>query len=221
MTESETQTPDAAQPARAGAARTRRAVLFGVAVLAVGGLIAWRTSYDDELADSAPNDVAIQEFAPTSRGEPLALSGPALDSGAAGAAGARVDVADYRGGVVVVNLWGSWCSPCRAEAPVLQDNATRYAAQRVQFVGVNVKDSPAAARAFERRYGITYPSIDDSVEGQAFLALRDVVPASAIPSTIVLDRSGRVAARVIGQISDPTLRALLDAVLAEDGAILP
>lgn len=191
--------------------RTRRALLVAVPVLAVAGVLTWRSRGDrDDLAASVTNEAAIAEFAPASRSAPLALAGPALEEGAA-----QVDVAEHRGSVVVVNLWGSWCAPCRAEAPMLQKNATTYAEQGVTFVGVNVSDSPAAARAFERTYAITYPSIDDSVQQRAFLALREYVPSSAVPSTLVLDREGRVAARVIGQISDSTLRALLDGVLAE------
>jgi len=191
--------------------RSRRAVLIAVPVLVVAGVVTWRAKGDrEDLAADFTNEAAIAEFAPGSRGEPLTLSGPALEEGAA-----PVDVAGYRGSVVVLNLWGSWCAPCRAEAPMLRDTASAYAAQGVSFLGVNVSDSPAAARAFERTYAITYPSIDDSVQVRAFLALREYVPSSAVPSTLVLDRQGRVAARVIGQISASTLTALLDAALAE------
>lgn len=173
---------------------------------------------------------SIQEIPAASRTEPLTLSGPALgedlDQSEAeseaesttdsGKGSVTVDVADFRGSVAVVNVWGSWCSPCRAEAPVLREAASAYEDRGVRFLGVNVKDTPAAARAFERRYNITYPSIDDSVYGRAFLDLRGQVPASAIPSTLILDRQGRVAARVIGQISATTLRTLVDTVLKED-----
>lgn len=201
----------------------RRAVLLTVPVLAVAGLAAWRTVGDEPADDSGSAANAIQEIPEVSRGTSLELSGPLLGADAVDAdavnadvAGAStVDVADYRGLVVVLNVWGSWCAPCRAEAPVLRDNATAYADRGVQFLGVNVKDSPSAAKAFERRYGIDYPSLDDSIEGQALLQLRGEVPAAAIPSTLVLDRQGRVAARVLGEITDSTLRALLDAVLAE------
>lgn len=193
--------------------RSRRTVLIAVPVAALSAVVIWRSSGGDDLPDSTTDEAAIAEFPPASRGEPLALSGPALDPDAPNA---QVDVADHRGSVVVINVWGSWCAPCRAEAPVLQEAAASYAPDGVQFIGVNVKDSPAAARAFERTYTISYPSIDDSVQSQAFLDLREYVPASAIPSTLVLDRAGRVAARVIGQISASTLRALLDAVVAED-----
>ena len=189
----------------------RRALLIAVPVFAVAGVVTWSAKGDrEDLAASVTNEAAIAEFPPASRGEPLALAGPALQEGAA-----PVDVAEHRGSVVVVNLWGSWCAPCRAEAPMLQETATAYATQGVTFIGVNVSDAPAAARAFERTYAITYPSIDDSVQMRAFLALREYVPSSAVPSTLVLDRQGRVAARVIGQISGSTLTALLDAVVAE------
>jgi len=186
-------------------------VLIAVPVLAVAGVVTWRAKGDrEDLAADLTNEAAVAEFPLASRREPLVLAGPALEEGAA-----PVDVAEYRGSVVVLNLWGSWCAPCRAEAPMLRDTAATYAERGVTFLGVNVSDEPDAARAFERTYAITYPSIDDSVRLRAFLALRDYVPSSAVPSTLVLDRQGRVAARVIGQISGSTLTALLDTALAE------
>lgn len=189
-------------------------ILVATPLVIAGSFVAWQAGTDDPLPSSGPAAGPIQEIAPEDRSDPLKLSGPVL--GEEGESALEVDVADYRGSVLVVNVWGAWCAPCRAEAPVLQGNATLYADEGVRFLGVNVKDTPSAARAFERRYGITYPSIDDSVQRQAFLQLSGEVPAAAIPSTLVLDRQGRVAARVIGQIGDATLRALLDAVLAED-----
>lgn len=89
-----------------------------------------------------------------------------------------------------------------------------YAAQEVRFVGVNVQDNVAAAIAFERRFGITYPSFDDQ-QGKVTLALSEYLPASVVPATLVLDRDGRVAARVLGAVEESTLRSLLDTVLAE------
>jgi thiol-disulfide isomerase/thioredoxin len=218
----------------------RRALLWGVpAAAAAGALTWWRLEKPTGGADASTgafgeisSDVtgSIQEIPAASRTEPLTLSGPALaedpDQPEAavgsplttdpGAGSMTVDVADFRGSVAVVNVWGSWCSPCRAEAPVLREAASVYEDRGVGFLGVNVKDTPAAARAFERRYSITYPSIDDSVYGRAFLDLRGQVPTSAIPSTLILDGQGRVAARVIGQISATTLRTLVDTVLDEE-----
>lgn len=110
----------------------------------------------------------------------------------------------YSGKVVVINVWGSWCGPCRKEAPDLQA-ASEETAEVAQFLGVTSKDrQPAAARQFVRENSVTYPSIYDP-SGQALLAFAPVLPASAIPSTMVLDREGRLAVRVLGPISKITL----------------
>ena len=197
---------------------SRRLLLTGAAAVAVAGaggaavgLTYRQSARGDNDAVTATQRVdegqTIAEFAPQDRGEPVALSGTTLT-------GDPLDLADLRGDVVVVNVWGSWCPPCREEAPVLARASADYAARDVSFVGVNVKDNRPAALAFEDRYGITYPSIDDS-SGQGVLALSAYVPAAAVPVTLVLDRQGRVAARVLGTVRESTLRALLDAVLAE------
>lgn len=149
----------------------------------------------------------VTEYPPTQRGAPVDLSGQDL-------AGKHVELAAFRGAPVVLNIWGSWCGPCRTEAPVLKAASTRYAGRGVQFLGVNVKDSPAAALAFERSFGITYPSLNDA-GGTVSLALARYVPASVVPATLVLDRAGRVAARVLGAVEASTLRALLETVIAE------
>lgn len=106
--------------------------------------------------------------------------------------GRRLDLADLRGTVVVLNFWGSWCAPCRAEADDLQGVYDATRATGVEFVGVNVKDSRDKAEAFERRYRIGYPSLFDD-QGRVALRFRDT-PPSRVPATILLDRAGRVAA---------------------------
>jgi thiol-disulfide isomerase/thioredoxin len=128
--------------------------------------------------------------------------------------GGQFDLADHRGKVVVVNVWGSWCAPCRAEAPHLQQVWTETQDRGVQFVGINVKDNDAAAKGFVRTYGITYPSLVDD-DGRLLLMLRGSLPPEAIPSTIVIDRQGRIAARALGGITEQQLRRLVDWALAE------
>lgn len=122
-------------------------------------------------------------------------------------------LSDYRGKVVVVNFWASWCAPCRAEAPSLAKIAQERQGQGVQFVGIDNKDNKAGALAFEKTFGTTYPSVFDP-DGRVTLDFR-VVPPSAIPTTLVLDRQGRVAARIIGQTSYSKLSPLIDKVVAE------
>ncbi len=131
--------------------------------------------------------------------------------------GEPLSLADLRGRVVVVNVWGSWCVPCREEAPALSRMSKELAGQGVSFIGINVRDNVTAAKAFERRYGITYPSFDDP-QARAVLAFQGVIPVQAVPSTVVLDREGRVAARVIGVFREPALRSLIDTVAREAGS---
>jgi thiol-disulfide isomerase/thioredoxin len=134
------------------------------------------------------------------------VSGPSLDGG-------TLSTADYDGRVLVLNVWGSWCAPCRKEAPALQA-ASAATADVAQFVGIATKDTdPAQAQAFVRANKITYPSIFDPT-GATLLTFAGTLPPSAIPSTLVVDREGRLAARVLGPISERTLVALVDDVAA-------
>jgi peroxiredoxin len=115
----------------------------------------------------------------------------------------------------VLNFWGSWCAPCRVESPQFQQVYAEVRDQGVQFLGVNVKDTDQLARAFEDSFGIEFPSLDDP-RGEVALAFRDY-PANAIPSTIVLDAQGRVAAVYTGAVEQDDLRAVLDSLMAEEG----
>ncbi|MCD9154029.1 TlpA family protein disulfide reductase [Aeromicrobium duanguangcaii] len=130
------------------------------------------------------------------------LSGTDLD-------GQSISTEDFAGKVLVVNLWGSWCAPCRKEAPALQKASTELADQNVQFVGLLTKDDPASAKAFNAKFDITYPSIDDSA-GRNQAAFADTLPSVAIPTTWIVDSNGKVAARVMGELTDATLRGLVE-----------
>lgn len=154
-------------------------------------------------------DSTITTMVAADRDAPVHFAGTTLE-------GAPFDVRDHRGDVVVVNVWGSWCPPCIAEAPALQEVWAGTEALGVQFVGIDTQDNQAAARAHQKRFGVTYPSIDDD-GGRVLLALRGSLPPKAIPSTVVLDRRGRVSARVLGEVSALTLRALVSDALAEGG----
>ncbi len=128
--------------------------------------------------------------------------------------GAPVDVAAWRGDVVVLNTWYAACPPCRAEAPDLVEIATEYADDGVHLLGINATDDAGAAQPFERTFEVPYPSVHD-VDGAAIAALQGVVPVQAVPTTVVLDRDGAVAARILGRVDASTLRALIDDALAE------
>ena len=112
--------------------------------------------------------------------------------------------------VAVVNVWASWCSPCRAEAPTLVALANKYT--DVAFIGILTRDNPANAEAFERRFKIPYPTvIDDSI----LLGFKGSLPANAIPTTVILDKSGLVAARISGVVTVASLSKLIEKVSAE------
>jgi len=128
--------------------------------------------------------------------------------------GERFDLAALRGKVVVLNVWASWCAPCRAEAPNLEKVWQDAKDDGVAFVGINTRDQPDNAKAFERKVGITYPSVVDR-DGELLGAFRGTLPPSAIPTTLVIDRTGRMAARALTPLTEPMLRELLAPVLAE------
>jgi thiol-disulfide isomerase/thioredoxin len=128
--------------------------------------------------------------------------------------GARLSLARFRGHVLVMNFWGSWCTPCRAEAPALASLAASFRPAGVAFLGVDIRDTPTSAEAFVRDFKITYPSLNDP-GGLIALDFRNTVPPAGIPTTLVISRSGRIAARVIGEISYPGLRELISKTLAQ------
>lgn len=122
--------------------------------------------------------------------------------------GTTMSLSDLRGHVVVLNVWGSWCAPCRAEGPVLASISRETASQGVRFVGIDVRDNPAAGQAFERNYGITYPSFDDE-NGLVLAQFTGIIPISAVPSTLVVDPQGFIRGRVVGRVDGTTLRGLI------------
>jgi peroxiredoxin len=121
---------------------------------------------------------------------------------------------ELAGDVAVLNFWGSWCPPCRVETPEFQEVYAQVRDEGVQFLGLNVKETDQQfATAFVDRFGIEFPSLYDP-RGEVALAFRNY-PASAIPSTIVLDAEGRVAAVYTGTVSQEDLRSVIDSVLGE------
>jgi thiol-disulfide isomerase/thioredoxin len=145
-------------------------------------------------------DGAITQVPAGRRGEPVELAGRTLD-------GVRLDLATMRGTPVVLNVWGSWCSPCRKEAPALQSAYQQLKPQGVSFVGINTRDSIAGGQAFERAFTVGYPSLLDT--GGLLLRLHGAVGPEAIPTTLVLDPQGRIAARFSGPITTRTLVQLV------------
>lgn len=153
-------------------------------------------------------DGKVVQYAPADRGEPVEFSGQSLQ-------GEPLDVTDSRGKVAVVNIWWSGCGPCRTEMPMLNE-AHAELGDEVDFLGINTRDSSVeTAAAFEEARGVAYPSVY-AVDGQALLAFGAL--AREMPTTIVLDREGRVAAVIRGPVpSQRTITDLVEEVAAEDG----
>lgn len=152
-------------------------------------------------------DGTVEQVADTLRGEPVELTGTTL-------AGKPWNSAEARGSIVVLNTWGSWCPPCVSEIPELQKVwvQAQEKKQPVVIMGINLRESPQTAKAFLDAKGVTYPSLADD-GGAAQLALQG--KATATPTTLILDRQGRIAARVSGGTTASTLGALVDDVVAE------
>lgn len=123
-------------------------------------------------------------------------------------------VSDYEGEILVVNVWASWCGPCRSEQPVLDEVHEEYADLGVDFLGVNIKDNRTAAEAYTENKDVAYPSLYDQ-PGEVPQAFRETVPPRAIPSTLVIDPEGDIAARVIGPTTYGQLTDLLNPIVTE------
>ena len=154
-------------------------------------------------------DGSVKTWTPSERSKPVTLTGTAFD-------GSTVDTSSWLGDVVVVNTWYAGCAPCRKEAPDLASLAATDT-DGVHFVGINSTDDAGAADAFQRTFKITYPSISDK-SGSVVATLQGVVPVQAVPTTVVLDAQGRVAARVLGATTEATLAGLVDDVRASSTA---
>jgi peroxiredoxin len=132
----------------------------------------------------------------------------APDVSATSLTGATIKLSSYRGKTVVLNFWGSWCPPCRAEAPTLAVLSQQYRSKGVAFLGDDVGDTPSNALAFTRSVGITYPSISDP----SYLVVQrfsQVAPVSDTPTTVVIDKTGHVAGMVLGEVSYGEMTTLL------------
>ncbi|MBF4463298.1 MULTISPECIES: TlpA family protein disulfide reductase [unclassified Rathayibacter] len=153
-------------------------------------------------------DGTVTEIAVADRADPIAFSGTDEN-------GSTIDSAELAGRVVVVNFWYASCAPCRAEAADLEKVNGEFAGKDVSFVGVNVRDQAPTAAAFATTFGLSYPSIIDT-DSSVQLAFTGTVPPNAVPTTIVLDKKGRVASRILGQLQEASiLSTLVSDTLAE------
>lgn len=150
-------------------------------------------------------DGTLAQLAPNKRGKPVLLSGTLLD-------GKPWSTKDHPGKVIVVNVWGSWCPPCKSETPDLEKAWKQLQKQGVLMIGVDRQEDPQTAAAYLKTAGVTYPSLQDD-GGAALVALQG--KASATPSTLVLDQQHRIAARVSGPTTTDTLTGLVQDVLSK------
>ena len=196
---------------------SRRAVLAaGGAALTALTLGLSGCAQEDALAQQAKagdnknyvaGDGSVTEFAAGDRKAAVAIKGTLFN-------GTQISPADLQGKVTVLNFWFAACAPCRVEAPILEVLHQDFKDQGVQFFGVNLRDEKATAEAFDKTFNLTYPSFDDK-NGGVLLAVSGLVPPGAVPTTLVLDKQGRVASRVLGEIQKGTLKALITAAVAE------
>lgn len=183
----------------------KRRIAAVAAAFVVAALLAGCSS-SDGVAGSVGNDDgnynsedgAVSSIAEVNRGEAVSFQSETTE-------GVAVDSKDYLGQVTVVNFWYAACPPCRVEAPDLQDLNEQFAGNGVNFLGVNVRDQADTAENFEDEFGLTYPSVIDTNDGNMLLAFAGTVQPNAVPTTIVLDKKGRVAGRILGQVTDPSI----------------
>ncbi|MFM6963428.1 MAG: TlpA family protein disulfide reductase [Micrococcales bacterium] len=194
---------------------TKVVVATALAVASVASLTA--CSGNDSLAQqykSGTNknyiagDGTVSEYAKGSRQTAGAWTGKTES-------GATLSAEQLSGVVVVMNFWYAGCAPCRAEAKDLVALNDKFKGQQVQFIGVNVRDSAATALAFDRTFKISWPSILDASSGSVMLAFTGVVSPQAVPTTIVIDKTGKVAGRILGRLDKSTLWAIIQRVATE------
>jgi thiol-disulfide isomerase/thioredoxin len=154
-------------------------------------------------------DGSLTVIAAEDRGDPIVFESETD-------AGEPVSSTDFEGEVVVINFWYAACPPCRVEAPDLEALHQQFDGQGASFLGVNVRDQAATAAGFEQEFGITYPSVIDANDGDMLLAFAGTVAPNAVPTTLVIDKQGRVAARFLGLIDEPTtLKTIIAETIAE------
>lgn len=197
------------------ARRVRSLIAGAAATLVLGASLVACTS--DDSATKAFRDGANQGFI-SGDGQvvetPEAKRGAPVDFEGVDEDGQKLSGKSLRGDVVVVNFWYAACGPCRIEAKDLESVYQQYKGEGVHFVGVNTSDQADTAKSFAKTYGVTYPSIIDKGDGAAKIAFAQATPIQATPTTLVLDKQGRVAARIIGAIEGTSVLSTLVRELA-------
>jgi len=185
----------------------RRAAALALALSAAAALLAGCSgsgSSDGGNIGYVSVSSGITEIKAADRQAAPKLSGTTLDGAAY--------TTSYSGHVTVINVWGSWCTPCREEAAGLAEAYQKYAGKGVRFLGINTRDDNAAALAYQSHFGVGYPSLQDPNE-TLVLDLKRIIPATSVPATVIVDADGKVAVRCLGGVTEPELIKELDYVL--------
>lgn len=195
-------------------ARATLAAVISTAVILLIGLSGCASTLSP-VTEPSPSDPryvtngAVTGIAPKDRGKPIRIAGT-LNNGEV------ITVGEWTGKVVVANFWYAGCAPCRAEARDVEAVYKKVQSQGVIFVGVNVRDQEATAKTYDAEFSITYPSFLDADTGALQLAFAGKVAPNAVPTTVVIDRKGRVASRILGRLPSPSiLETLINDALAE------
>jgi peroxiredoxin len=178
--------------------RTVVTTAAAVAVLLVAALVVTVFTHGNSSSASDDNMVAY----------PAGHRPAAPDFSGTSLTGAPINFASYRGKIVVLNIWGSWCAPCQSEGQTLKYLDEEYGPQGIAFLGDDLQDTPVQALAFLRAQGITYPSVNDA-NGAVVQRLAIAVPISATPTTLVIDKTGHVAGVIDGAVTYPDMTTLL------------
>ncbi|MEU6662384.1 TlpA disulfide reductase family protein [Streptomyces sp. NPDC046821] len=195
-------------------AATKRRTVFlaagaAVAALTLSACSSGGTSGGGNNTNFVTNSGGISTAAKAERQPAPKLDGKDLE-------GKHLDLADYKGKVVVLNVWGSWCPPCRAEADYFAKVSKETQAKGVQFIGINTRDAQTEpALQFEKDHGIPYPSFYDPSGKLMLRFAKGTLNPQSIPSTLVIDRDGKIAARSLRALSEDKLREMIDPVIAE------
>ncbi|AZS72649.1 redoxin domain-containing protein [Streptomyces lydicus] len=188
-----------------------------VALLAAGAAAAALTL--SACGDGASGGSAQTRFVQGKNGVDTVKKGerqPAPELSGESTTGKKLDVADYKGKVVILNVWGSWCGPCIAEAPNFSKVANETKDKGVQFLGINTRDSEKSqATSFEEEHKVPYPSLFDPTGRLMLRFPKGSLNPQSIPSTIAIDRHGKIAARSIGPLAEDDLRKMVEPLIAE------
>ncbi|MFI0940179.1 TlpA family protein disulfide reductase [Streptomyces sp. NPDC021020] len=200
-------------PTRAPRRRTPRRAAALACVAAVASLLSACSSSSGSTSSSGSNYVSgsgvITYVKAGDRQTAPELAGKTVDGG-------HADLAAYKGKVVVINIWGSWCAPCRAEAPHMASVSQADVSKGVQFLGINTRDlDMSPAQQFVKHYKIPYPSLYDPAGNLILKFPKGNVNPASLPATLVVDRHGKIAARVLGALTEDGLNEMIDKIVAE------